>query len=107
MGIAVLTEKGGKLDLDNDATLPFAGRAMRQPARRGRHGGASGMLDGMVGAIARSRRQWLCRIADSELCRQVFSGFYGPFRDAAESPPQFGDRSTYQMDPANGDERCG
>jgi porphobilinogen synthase len=32
------------------------------------------------------------------------SGFYGPFRDAAESPPSFGDRSTYQMDPANGDE---
>ena len=32
------------------------------------------------------------------------SGFYGPFRDAAESPPQFGDRSSYQMDPANGDE---
>jgi porphobilinogen synthase len=29
------------------------------------------------------------------------SGFYGPFRDAAESPPQFGDRSQYQMDPAN------
>ena len=32
------------------------------------------------------------------------SGFYGPFRDAAESPPQFGDRNSYQMDPANGDE---
>jgi porphobilinogen synthase len=32
------------------------------------------------------------------------SAFYGPFRDAAESPPQFGDRSSYQMDPANGDE---
>jgi porphobilinogen synthase len=32
------------------------------------------------------------------------SGFYGPFRDAAESPPQFGDRSSYQMDPANSDE---
>ena len=32
------------------------------------------------------------------------SGFYGPFRDAAESPPQFGDRTTYQMDPANSDE---
>jgi porphobilinogen synthase len=32
------------------------------------------------------------------------SGFYGPFRDAAESPPQFGDRTTYQMDPSNGDE---
>lgn len=32
------------------------------------------------------------------------SGFYGPFRDAAESPPQFGDRGSYQMDPANGDE---
>jgi porphobilinogen synthase len=32
------------------------------------------------------------------------SGFYGPFREAAESPPQFGDRGGYQMDPANGDE---
>jgi len=32
------------------------------------------------------------------------SSYYGPFRDAAESPPQFGDRKTYQMDPANGDE---
>jgi porphobilinogen synthase len=32
------------------------------------------------------------------------SGFYGPFREAAESPPQFGDRTTYQMDPANGRE---
>src|SRR5690606_17142446 len=32
------------------------------------------------------------------------SAFYGPFRDAAESPPQFGDRGSYQMDPANGDE---
>ncbi|MHC4605950.1 MAG: porphobilinogen synthase, partial [Planctomycetota bacterium] len=35
---------------------------------------------------------------------QFFPAFYGPFRDAAESPPQFGDRSTYQMDPANTDE---
>jgi porphobilinogen synthase len=63
------------------------------------------MMDGMVGAI----RAGLDAAGFSELpilsyAAKYASGFYGPFRDAAESPPQFGDRSGYQMDPANGDE---
>src|SRR5207237_6968931 len=65
----------------------------------------SGMLDGMVRAI----RQGLDAAGFSHLpilsyAAKYASGFYGPFRDAAESPPSFGDRSSYQMDPANGDE---
>src|SRR5512145_2528754 len=62
----------------------------------------SGMLDGMVGAI----RSGLDAAGFKHLIVMSYaakyaSGFYGPFRDAAESPPQFGDRSQYQMDPAN------
>src|SRR5207244_132243 len=65
----------------------------------------SGMLDGMVKAI----RTGLDEAGFSGLpimsyAAKYASAFYGPFRDAAESPPQFGDRSSYQMDPANGDE---
>src|SRR5438094_9710632 len=63
------------------------------------------MMDGLVAAI----RQGLDAAGFSHLpilsyAAKYASGFYGPFRDAAESPPQFGDRSSYQMDPANGDE---
>jgi len=63
------------------------------------------MLDGMVGAIRRGLDEagftWLPILS---YAAKYASGFYGPFRDAAESPPQFGDRSGYQMDPANSDE---
>src|SRR2546430_302635 len=66
----------------------------------------SGMLDGMVGAIRKGLDEagypWLPILS---YAAKYASGFYGPFRDAAESPPQFGDRSGYQMDPANGDDR--
>src|SRR5579884_3552203 len=63
------------------------------------------MLDGMVGAI----RSGLDAAGFSHLpimsySAKYASAFYGPFRDAAESPPQFGDRQSYQMDPANSDE---
>ncbi len=65
----------------------------------------SGMLDGMVGAIRRGLDDagfsWLPILS---YAAKFASAFYGPFRDAAESPPQFGDRGGYQMDPANGDE---
>src|SRR5262249_14728507 len=65
----------------------------------------SGMLDGMVGAIRRGLDEagfpWLPIMS---YAAKYASGFYGPFRDAAESPPQFGDRNSYQMDPANSDE---
>jgi porphobilinogen synthase len=102
----VLSEQGGWLDLDNDATLPLLAQQCVSHARAGADLVApSGMLDGMVRAI----RQGLDAAGFSHLpilsyAAKYASGFYGPFRDAAESPPQFGDRSSYQMDPANGDE---
>ena len=60
------------------------------------------MLDGMVGAIRRGLDQaGFSQTPIMSYAVKYASGFYGPFRDAAESPPQFGDRSQYQMDPAN------
>jgi porphobilinogen synthase len=102
----VLSETTGRLDLDNDATLPHLAAQCVSHAQAGADMVApSGMLDGMVGAI----RSGLDAAGFSHLpimsySAKYASGFYGPFRDAAESPPQFGDRCTYQMDPANGDE---
>jgi len=102
----VLSEKTGRLDLDNDATLPLLAKQCVSHAKAGADLIApSGMLDGMVKAI----RQGLDEAGFSHLpimsySAKYASAFYGPFRDAAESPPQFGDRSSYQMDPANGDE---
>jgi porphobilinogen synthase len=62
----------------------------------------SGMIDGMVGAIrAALNTSGLTHTAVLSYACKFASGFYGPFREAAESPPQFGDRSSYQMDPAN------
>jgi porphobilinogen synthase len=102
----VLSRKTGRLDLDNDATLPHLAAQCVSHAQAGADLVApSGMLDGMVGAI----RQGLDAAGYSHVpilsyAAKYASGFYGPFRDAAESPPQFGDRSSYQMDPANSDE---
>ena len=102
----VLSEDTGRLDLDNDKTLPLLAAQCVSHARAGADMVApSGMLDGMVGSI----RSALDAAAFGHLpimsySAKYASGFYGPFRDAAESPPQFGDRSSYQMDPANGDE---
>jgi porphobilinogen synthase len=63
------------------------------------------MLDGMVRAVREGLDAagftWLPILS---YAAKYASGFYGPFRDAAESPPQFGDRGGYQMDPANSDE---
>jgi porphobilinogen synthase len=62
----------------------------------------SGMVDGMVAAIRASLdASGYQHVAVMSYAVKYASGFYGPFRDAAESPPQFGDRSQYQMDPAN------
>jgi porphobilinogen synthase len=102
----VLSERGGRLDVDNDATLPNLARQCVSHARAGADLVApSGMMDGMVRAI----RQGLdaAGFAHAPIlsyAAKYASAFYGPFRDAAESPPSFGDRTTYQMDPANGDE---
>ena len=102
----VLSEYGRRLDVDNDATLPLLARQCVSHARAGADMVApSGMLDGMVRAIRKDLDEagftWLPIMS---YAAKYASGFYGPFRDAAESPPQFGDRSGYQMDPANGDE---
>jgi porphobilinogen synthase len=102
----VLSTIGGRLDLDNDATLPNLAAQCVSHARAGADMVApSGMLDGMVRAIRTgldaAGYSWLPIMS---YAAKYASGFYGPFRDAAESPPQFGDRSSYQMDPANSDE---
>ncbi len=65
----------------------------------------SDMMDGRVGAIRRALDA--AGFADTPImayAAKYASGFYGPFRDAAQSTPQFGDRQGYQMDPANADE---
>jgi porphobilinogen synthase len=92
--------------VDNDPTLDrYAAVAIAQ-AQAGAHLVApSGMMDGQVAAI----RGGLDSAAFSEVpilayAAKYASGFYGPFREAAEGAPQFGDRSTYQMDPPNADE---
>jgi porphobilinogen synthase len=87
----------------NDPTLALLGQASVVHAQAGADIIApSGMLDGMVAAI-RGALDAAGRADVSVMSYAVkyASGFYGPFRDAAESPPQFGDRSQYQMDPAN------
>jgi porphobilinogen synthase len=102
----VLSQTGGRLDLDNDATLPLLAAQCVSHARAGADVVApSGMLDGMVGAIrAGLDAAGFAHLPILSYAAKYASGFYGPFRDAAESPPQFGDRNGYQMDPANGDE---
>ena len=102
----VLSEASGRLDLDNDATLPLLAKQCVSHAQAGADLVApSGMLDGMVGAIRTALdAAGFAHVPIMSYSAKYASGFYGPFRDAAESPPQFGDRSSYQMDPANGDE---
>jgi len=89
--------------VDNDATLEVLGRAGVSHARAGADIVApSGMMDGMVAAI----RQALdaATYTDTAILSYAVkyaSAFYGPFREAADSAPAFGDRRQYQMDPAN------
>ncbi|MFN8527696.1 MAG: porphobilinogen synthase [Anaerolineae bacterium] len=87
----------------NDPTLELLARASVVHAEAGADMIApSGMLDGMVGAIRSGLDQAnLQHVIVMSYAAKFASGFYGPFREAAESPPQFGDRSQYQMDPAN------
>jgi porphobilinogen synthase len=87
----------------NDPTLDLLGRASVTHAEAGADIIApSGMIDGMVAAIrAALDVSGYSHTAVLSYAAKYASGFYGPFRDAAESPPQFGDRSQYQMNPAN------
>lgn len=99
----VITRRGGGVSVDNDTTLPLLGRIAVSQARAGADMVApSDMMDGRVGAI----RQALDAAGQSHLpilayAAKQASAFYGPFRQAADSAPQEGDRAGYQMDPAN------
>jgi porphobilinogen synthase len=93
-------------DVDNDATLELLAREALSHARAGADMvGPSDMMDGRVGAIRRALDQnGFVHIPIMAYSAKFASAFYGPFREAAESAPQFGDRRSYQMDPPNGDE---
>src|SRR5262249_60159095 len=99
----VLTPAGA---VDNDATLDrYAAIAVAQAAAGAQVVAPSGMMDGQVGAIRsaldRAGRQ------DVVICAyaaKYASAFYGPFRDAAEGAPRFGDRASYQQDLPSADE---
>ena len=89
--------------VDNDRTLEIYQRiAVAQAAAGADVIGPSGMMDGQVGAIrsALDRERFSDR-AILAYAAKYASAFYGPFREAAESAPRFGDRRGYQMDPAN------
>ncbi|MBI2899567.1 MAG: porphobilinogen synthase [Planctomycetes bacterium] len=87
--------------VDNAATLPFLARIAESHVEAGADMvGPSAMMDRQVAAI----RAALPDTPILAYAAKFASAFYGPFRDAAESPPKFGDRSTYQMDPGNADE---
>ncbi|MDF1513827.1 MAG: porphobilinogen synthase [Anaerolineae bacterium] len=89
--------------LDNDSTLEILGNVAVSHAEAGADMVApSDMMDGRVGAIrnALDQANYECAGIMSYAAKYA-SAFYGPFREAADSPPQFGDRSGYQMDPAN------
>jgi porphobilinogen synthase len=99
----VLNDRG---EVDNDQTLERYGWIATAQADAGAHMvGPSGMMDGQVGAI----RSALDDAGHSEVAIMAYaakfaSAFYGPFREAAEGAPRFGDRTGYQEDPANAEE---
>jgi porphobilinogen synthase len=98
----IVNDATGRLDVDNDATLELLARQAVSHARAGADMVApSGMMDGMVGAIRGALDQaGFAHLPLMSYAAKYSSAYYGPFREAAESAPQFGDRRSYQMDPA-------
>jgi porphobilinogen synthase len=90
-------------DVDNDETLEYLGKISVSHAKSGADIIApSDMMDGRIGFIRNALDQnGFKNISIMSYSAKYCSAFYGPFRDAANSAPQFGDRKTYQMDPAN------
>ncbi|MCH8299865.1 MAG: porphobilinogen synthase, partial [Candidatus Marinimicrobia bacterium] len=96
----VITENG---ELDNDATLLNLQKQVVSHAKAGVDIVApSGMIDGMVGAIRTALDdEGYISTPILSYAAKFSSSFYGPFREAVDSSPQFGDRKAYQLDPAN------
>lgn len=90
-------------DVDNDATLEWLARTAVSHAQAGADMVApSDMMDGRVAAIRKALDEaGYAQTPILSYAAKYASAFYGPFREAAESTPQFGDRRSYQMDPAN------
>ncbi len=99
----VIVDRNGTKDVDNDQTLPLLMKQAVSFAAAGADFVApSDMMDGRVAAIRRALdERSMNDVGIMAYSAKFASGFYGPFREAAESTPQFGDRRTYQMDPAN------
>lgn len=93
-------------DVDNDATLELLAKEALSHVKAGADMVApSDMMDGRVAAIRKILDENnFSHTPIMSYAAKYASAFYGPFRDAAESTPQFGDRRSYQMDPANSDE---
>jgi len=93
-------------DVDNDATLVNIAKQVISHARAGVDMVApSGMMDGTIDMVRQSLdNTGFVNLPIMAYSVKYASAFYGPFRDAADSAPTFGDRRTYQMDPANRDE---
>ncbi|MDR1142316.1 MAG: porphobilinogen synthase [Planctomycetaceae bacterium] len=98
----VYEKPNGGFEVDNDATLENLVRQALVHARSGADILApSGMMDGMVRALRSGLdREGFSQIPIMSYAAKYASAFYGPFREAAESSPQVGDRRSYQMDPA-------
>jgi porphobilinogen synthase len=90
-------------DVDNDATLPLLAKTALSHAKAGADVVApSDMMDGRVAAIRRELdRAGFSGVAILAYAAKAASAYYGPFREAADSAPKFGDRKSYQMDGAN------
>ena len=93
-------------DVDNDASVSLLGKVAVTQARAGVDLVApSDMMDGRVAGIRKALDAGgFAHLPTMSYAAKFASAFYGPFREAAGSTPQFGDRQTYQMQPANGDE---
>jgi len=92
--------------VDNDLTLPNIQKQVLSHARAGADMVApSGMMDGTIGSIRSALdNNGFSNLPIMGYTAKYSSAFYGPFREAVDSAPSFGDRKTYQMDPANGRE---
>jgi porphobilinogen synthase len=99
----IVHKKGDSFEVENDSSVELLARTAASLARAGADVVApSDMMDGRVAAIRRALDKG--GLADTPILSytsKFASAFYGPFREAADSAPQFGDRKTYQMDGAN------